>query len=92
MANNLGTNPMTIDGVMAAPFKTATRVSSATWMSPPAAGSKLTIVDSKGNLIVEVIAPAANQNVDIMAASESWWNNGFQVTVIDGGKLALFLT
>jgi hypothetical protein len=90
MANQLGTNPMIIDTAMVAAFKTATKVSSAVWMSPTAAGQKLTVKDSKGNLILEVVAPNANENVDLVGIC-GWLSNGFQVTVIEGGKLALFL-
>lgn len=90
MANNLGTNPATIDTAMANPFSvTPVRVSSAIWMSPTTVGHQLIIQDRNGNPLINVKAPVANQDVDLTIL-DAWWNGSFKVTQIDSGLLVIF--
>lgn len=89
MANQLGTNPIVIDSVMAAPFNlgAAVHVNSLVW-SGMTATHKLTIVDKNGNTILDLTAGTVEDKVITV---EGWWANGFKITVLGSGKVHIFM-
>ena len=86
MANNLTTNPWTIDTVMAAAYPSYVRIRDLTWDEQAASGDQLVIVDQHGKLIIDTKASGAN-------VYQRWgnlgWVNGFQVTTLGSGKVTI---
>jgi hypothetical protein len=86
MANQFGTNPMTITATMAAPYTANLYIGNIIWSDTAAAGNELTIIDRNGNLIVDVIADGIDETVVIQRLS---WVQGFQVTVLTAGSVSI---
>lgn len=89
MANNLGTNPMYIDTVMATPYTANLRISNIIWSDQANAGDALTIVDRNGNLLLNTKAQAANYQ---QALGGLGWVQGFKVSVLASGNITIVVS
>ena len=89
MANNLTGNPWVID--TAAVITTGpVRVVSAEWQEPTA-GNDLTILDNSGNTIYDDNAIAGGSGIRLEVKIADTLFNGFNVSVIDGGTLYVYI-
>jgi hypothetical protein len=88
MANNIGTNPMSID-TAGAILKTPIHASAMTWETPTTVGHKLIINDSAGNPVINVTCKVSNENIDI-PVFDAWLQKGLTVAQIDSGKFFIY--
>lgn len=86
MANNLTTNPWTIDTVMSSPYKAYVWIKDLTWDEQTAGGDQLVIIDQNGKPIIDTKASGAN-------VYQRWGRigpvNGLQVTTLTSGKVTI---
>jgi len=93
MSNNLEGNPLIIDTAFSAAevtrFSGLVKVVKADWHEPTAADD-LTIIDNASRTIWDDNAVAGGSGINLPAIPEGTYN-GFNVSVIDGGTLYVYI-